>query len=121
MKKILWGGLLILFLFSACSTVVKAELGEPVRYETKSGEILSVRYGKVDIENSQSLDFVTIKIPEVPELTLPQIMSASGAKYSDDRTFIWWTKGETGTLYRIAEGGEWGILYRDCQPVRSEP
>ena len=48
--------------------------------------------------------------------TLTQEVSASGVRYadkSDASKFVWWTKGDQGTLY-VKKAGDEEILHRDC-------
>ncbi len=52
-------------------------------------------------------------------VTLPIGMSASGARYvwpSDGSGYVWWTKGDTATLYwRDGESGTEQPLYAECR------
>lgn len=103
----------LLFLpLASCSTTLDAKLVDRAVYRTGSGEILTVQYYELE---DHTLNFIKIDIPDAGEMTLPQVLSGSGSKYSNQAAFIWWTKGNEGTLYRIINNGEWDILYRDCQ------
>ena len=50
------------------------------------------RYGSLA---DGSLHFVKVEMPDGCVRTLPQAMSASGARYTDDRDLVWWTHQET--------------------------
>src|SRR5262249_39766532 len=48
---------------------------------------------------STPLAHVKLVLSDGRDLTLPQAMSASGARYASDRdTVVFWTKGDTATL-----------------------
>ncbi|MFA8451873.1 MAG: MliC family protein [Bacteroidales bacterium] len=100
----------VVFLVS-CKDKLSVELINQESYKTASNKIIKVKYYELE---DKSLGFIKIKIPEVKELTLPRLMSASGAKYTDESAFMWWIKGENGTLYRISDNGEWDKLYEEC-------
>jgi membrane-bound inhibitor of C-type lysozyme len=44
------------------------------------------------------------------EYTLPQVISASGVRYSDEYSIQFWTKGNRMTLYTMNEEREWDIV-----------
>jgi membrane-bound inhibitor of C-type lysozyme len=57
-------------------------------------------------------DKVELKLSDGRSLTLPQAMSASGARYANkDETFVFWNKGDTAF---ITEGVSRQETYSDC-------
>jgi membrane-bound inhibitor of C-type lysozyme len=55
---------------------------------------------------------VALKLSDGRSLTLPQAMSASGARYANaDETFVFWNKGNTAF---ITEGKDGKETYSDC-------
>ena len=54
----------------------------PVYYESGTGERFAARYGSL---SDGSLHFVKIKMPDGHEYTLPQVISGSGARHTDER------------------------------------
>lgn len=88
------------------------ELGAPIPYRCAGGQALTLRYGRL---SDGSLAFVRLQPPGGPLLTLPQLVSASGARYSDERQWQWWSKGSGGFLQRRDDQGRWQILLEGCQ------
>jgi membrane-bound inhibitor of C-type lysozyme len=103
----------ILMLFS-CNEEIRVLQLSTVVYETKSGELIHAGYYKL---SDDTLTFVKLRLPDNKEYTLPNILSASGARYSDDGLYTWWTKGESAFLEKRDEGGNWIIVYPDCVAV----
>jgi len=99
---------------TSCSTTLKAQVVNRTSYAAGTGETLTVQYYELE---DQTLGFIKIGIPEAGVMTLPRVLSASGAKYTDQAAFMWWTKGSEGTLYRINNNGEWDTLYGNCQAI----
>ena len=87
---------------AACSSVPTAgpslEGGATFAYACSDGSVLSVRYYAL---SDGSLRFAKLRLQDGREFTLPQLPSASGARYSDDTT-TFWINGNRATL---SEGG----------------
>lgn len=66
-----------------------------VLYRTENKENLLAKYY---ISEEAAENYVVITLPNKEEITLPQVISASGARYSDGEKFEWWTKGSQGIL-----------------------
>lgn len=66
--------------------------GDSVVYECRRGEWLTARYYGL---SEGSLHFVKVFLPDGRELALPQILSASRARYTDDAELLWWAKGDS--------------------------
>lgn len=89
--------------------------GEPVVYQCGEGLLIVAKYYTL---SDGSLHFVKVVMPDGREFTLPNAVSASGARYTDNREMVWWTKGDTAFVETRDLNGEWRILYRDCKVVR---
>ena len=75
----------------------------PVRYACAGGaEVRAVYRG----------DTVTVALPDGRLLTLPHVLSGSGARYSND-TITWWTKGDSGFVMT----GD-SVTLKDCGTTR---
>lgn len=88
------------------------ELGKPVSYRCSDARQLVVRYGRL---SDGSLSFARLQPPGEQLLTLPQLVSGSGARYSDEQLWQWWSKGQEGFLQRRDEEGEWQTVLKDCR------
>ncbi|MGA2822550.1 MAG: MliC family protein [Bacteroidales bacterium] len=87
--------------------------GTPVIYESDRGDRIIARYF---ILSDRSLDFVKVTLPSGKEYTLPQVMSASGVRYTDDRELIWWTKGNIAFAEVRDINGQWIRKY-ECKEI----
>ena len=57
-------------------------------------------------------DKVDLKLSDGRSLTVPQAMSASGARYANkDESFVFWNKGNTAF---VTEGADEKTTYADC-------
>jgi membrane-bound inhibitor of C-type lysozyme len=86
--------------------------GTPVLYRCEAGVQVIARYYAL---TDESLRFVKLTLPGDREVTLPQALSASGARYSDDGEWVWWIKGDGGRLERRGPDGTWQVFYRECR------
>ncbi len=86
--------------------------GEPVTYACANGDRLVVRYYSL---SDESLRFVKILFPDGREYTLPQVISGSGARYTDDGELLWWIKGDEARAEIRDENGEWKELCGECR------
>lgn len=83
-------------------------VGAPVRYASASGERFEARYCSL---TDGSLRFVKVKMPDGKEVTLPQAVSASGVRYTDERELVWWEhQGTVRVDVRDAQGN-WVTKY----------
>ncbi len=90
--------------------------GKAVRYACENGDRILATYYEL---SDGSLSFVKVRLPGGKVYTLPQALSASGARYTDDRELVWWTKGDSAFAEVRDDNGEWTPKYRDCR-VTSE-
>ena len=88
------------------------ELEAPIAYRCDGGSQLLVRYGRL---SDGSLSFARLLLPGGRIATLPQLVSASGSRYSDDQQWQWWSKGSGGFLEERNGGGAWQKHFRRCQ------
>jgi membrane-bound inhibitor of C-type lysozyme len=91
---------------------LKVQGGKAVTYVCETGDRVTARYYSL---SDRSLDFVKVTLPDKTEYTLPQVMSASGVKYSDDFKLVWWTKGETAFMQARDDKGEWKLKFQECK------
>ncbi len=68
----------------------------PVTYQCNDGTQIIANYYEL---SDKSLQFVKLKLKS-QQLTLPQGLSASGARYSDGYQFQWWIKGNNATFIK---------------------
>ena len=112
-------GMLYAWLLAGCATSarqpeLKARIGPPVHYCSTSGEQFVARYGSLA---DGSLHFVKVQMPGGRDYTLPQVVSASGARYTDERELVWWThQGTVRVDVRNAEGN-WETRYPELQEI----
>ncbi len=70
--------------------------------------------------SDNSLHFVKLTLPDGREFTLPNVLSASGARYTSDTDLIWWTKGDSAFAEQRGPDGQWQTLYEDCRMISRE-
>ena len=102
--------LLPVFLFvSGCisinhSQALTVDLGPVILYGNEQGESYCAQYGSL---SDGSLHFVKVTMPDGRRYTLPQVVSASGVRYTDDRELVWWAhQGEVQITTRN-NSGDW--------------
>ncbi len=93
------------------------QLGAPQAYESADGSKIVARYGKL---SDGSLAFVKVTMPDGREYTLPQTISASGAKYSDVIRLTWWEHQGSVLVETMTEDGDWETKYKDVKPVSTK-
>ena len=98
-------------------TVLTVEIGQPVYYKSDSGDQFMARYGSL---SDASLHFVKVKIPDGREYTLPQVVSASGVRYTDEKEFVWWTHQGTVRVDVRDVDGKWKTKYSELKEVREK-
>jgi membrane-bound inhibitor of C-type lysozyme len=115
---ILLCALVALACLSGCGSTKEEQLtvtgGEIHTYQCEGGEQITVRYYAL---SDKSLQFVKVTLPDGQVQTLPNAMSGSGARYTDDRLWVWWNKGETGFVETRNDNGEWYTAYNNCLEV----
>ncbi len=103
---------------SGCCGLQKDSLtvrgGENVTYQCENGDRIAAKYYSL---SDDSFNFAKIVLPGGKEQTLPQAISASGARYTDDRELVWWIKGDAAIVEMRDHDGNWQSKYRDCKVV----
>ena len=95
-------------------TALTVDIGPPVPYISEQGDRFVAKYGAL---SDGSLHFVKVKMPDGQEYTLPQVVSASGVRYTDERVLVWWTHQRTIRVdVRDAEGN-WDTKYPELREV----
>ncbi|MEJ2730826.1 MAG: MliC family protein [Deltaproteobacteria bacterium] len=95
-------------------TVLTADMGPPVYYSSLNGDRFVARYGSL---SDGSLHFVKVKMPDGKEYTLPQVVSASGVRYTDERELVWWEHQGTVRVDVRDEKGNWKTRYPELKKV----
>ena len=98
-------------------TVLKVKMGLPVYYESENGDRFVARYGSL---SDGSLYFVKVKMPDGQEYTLPQVISGSGVRYTDERDLVWWTHQGTVRVDMRDEEGKWKTRYSELKEVQEK-
>lgn len=75
------------------------------------------RYGSL---SDGSLHFVKVKMPNGQEYTLPQAVSGSGARYTDDREIVWWTHQGTVRVDVRDSDGKWKTKYSELREIQKK-
>jgi hypothetical protein len=96
---------------------LRLEPGPTVVFVSPQGTAIRADYGRLAAEGPDRPDlaFVRLQLPDGRVLLLPQALSASGARYSDEREWQWWGKGDLASLARRGPDGGWTELYPDCR------
>ncbi|MCH7371674.1 MULTISPECIES: MliC family protein [Aeromonas] len=113
--NILLLGITALTLLSGCergATTLSVTGGDPITYLCEQNNKVQVRYFAL---SDDSLNFIKLSLPDGKDYTLPQAVSASGARYTDDHEVVWWNKGKEGFVEMRDKDGEWQSLYNDCK------
>lgn len=86
-----------------------------VHYTCAGGNHVVARYSGL---SDGSLNFVRLTLPNGQQITLPQVASGSGARFSADQDVTWWSKGTGGFLQRRDANGQWQISLDSCVQQR---
>ena len=110
-------GCCMVILLAGCAAIAREETltvrpGERVAYRCEGGERIEATYYSL---SDKSLDFVKVRLPDGGEITLPQALSASGVRYTNDVEWVWWTKGDSAFAETRDSGGGWQIKYNNCR------
>lgn len=112
-------GILIAVSLAGCTkspreAELTVQLGQPVHYVSESGERFVAQYGSL---SDKSLNFVKVRMPDGREYTLPQAISGSGVRYTDDRELVWWTHQGTVRVEMRDADGNWVTKYPELREV----
>jgi membrane-bound inhibitor of C-type lysozyme len=107
---ILVGSVLMLLMSIGCQRKstgsISVVVGKEYTYQCTDGSVVKARFGEL---SDKSLGFVKIRMEDGKEYTLPQLVSASGARYSDEHELEFWIKGNQVTISKMNESGEWKV------------
>ena len=92
-------------------------LESPVIYENGTGDQFIARYGSL---SDNSLHFVKITMPDGQKYTLPQSVSGSGARYTDDMEIVWWEHHGTVRIDVRGPDGKWVTKYSGLKEIKKE-
>ena len=93
------------------------EIGPPVYYGSDNGEQFVAKYGSL---SDGSLHFAKVKMPDGREYTLPQVVSGSGVRYTDERELVWWTHQGTVRVDVRDADGQWKTKYPELKKMEEE-
>jgi len=97
-----------LCLLAACGCATNQRLGvkldKATYWRSQMAERFVARYGALP---DDSLRFVKVTMPDGRELTLPQTVSASGARYTDEKDVVWWEHQGTVHVHVRRKDGTW--------------
>ncbi len=93
---------------------LRAVLQSHVVYQCENQALIAARYYSL---KDDSLHFVKLVLPDGAQFTLPNVLSASGARYTDDVELMWWSKGSNAFAQRRGQDGQWQDLYRECRVI----
>ena len=99
---------------SSCQSGLTVHIGEPVHYRSLDGEHFIAKYGSL---SDGSLHFVKVKMPSGEEYTLPQVVSASGVRYTDELDLVWWSHQGTVLVETRNAEGKWETKYPEVREV----
>lgn len=98
-------------------TALTVVIGPPVTYKSADGDQFVARYGSL---SDGSLPFLKVEMPDGQEFTLPQAVSGSGARYTDDRELVWWEHHGAVRVDVRAADGKWVSKYSDLKVVHGK-
>jgi Predicted periplasmic protein len=110
-------GMLAALWLAGCATgprqaELTVRLGPPVHYTGPKGERFVARYGSL---SDDSLHFVKLEMPNGLGYTLPQALSGSGVRYTDDQELVWWTHQGTVRVDVRGADGSWETKYDELR------
>lgn len=93
---------------------LRVMLQSHVVYQCEHEALIAARYYSL---TDDSLHFVKLTLPDGAQFTLPNVLSASGARYTDDVELIWWSKGDNAFAQHRDQNGQWQDLYLECRVI----
>lgn len=114
MKKAFFGVALLMTCFCVSKPELTVKLNPEVYYESEKEDRFAARYGGL---SDGSLNFVKVTFPDGKVITLPQLVSASGVRYSDDREYTWWEHQGIVRVEKRGADGSWETKYPELKPV----
>lgn len=102
---------------SCRETRLTVDIGQAVYYISEDGDRFVAKYGSL---SDKSLHFVKVSLPDGREYTLPQVMSGSGVRYTDDRDLVWWTHQGTVRVDMRDADGNWVTKYPELREIQEK-
>jgi len=93
---------------------ITVRIGQPVYYGSPDGTQFVAQYGSL---SDGSLHFVKVQMPDGHTYTLPQVVSASGVRYTDERELVWWTHQGTVSVEARDADGNWETKYSSLREI----
>jgi membrane-bound inhibitor of C-type lysozyme len=118
MYRTVLGILFCVIIAWSADSLLTVSVGQPISYESGKDERFSARYGQL---SDGTLHFVKVTLPDGHEYTLPQVFSASGARYTDDRDLVWWEHQGTVRLDVRTAAGKWETKYQALKRIDKRP
>lgn len=99
--------------FKVFSTDIELQVsaGEVIVYQCESNDQITVRYYSL---SDSSLSFVKLHLPNESEITLPNVLSASGVSYSSG-SVKWSENNGRASIYIQDKDRQWQPLYMKCK------
>lgn len=116
-SAIVFGVALSITLLAKADETLGVILESPVYYQNEKGDTFTARYGSL---SDGSLHFVKITMPDGKTHTLPQVVSGSGARYTDDREIVWWEHHGTVRIDVRDVDGKWITEYQGLKEVKGK-
>ena len=91
------------------------KISPPIKYKSQDGKRFTARYCSL---SDGTLNFVKITMPDGKKYTLPQIISGSGVRYTDEREIVWWTHQGTVRVDMRNDKGEWITKYPELKEIK---
>lgn len=117
-KLIILSVVVTLICISGCNSGKRGELTaryrNSVTYQCENGDRIEARYYSL---SDNSLNFVKLKMSDGKEHTLPQALSASGARYTNEFELVWWLKRDSARAEIRGLNGDWQLKYTNCKVV----
>ncbi len=92
-----------------------AVLSHSIQYISKDGKVFTAKYGSLE---DDTLNFVKITMPDGKQYTLPQVVSASGVRFTDEREIQWWLHQNSVRIDVRDSNGKWQTLYPDLKEIK---
>jgi membrane-bound inhibitor of C-type lysozyme len=113
---------ILILSLSSCDTGkndsgLSVKMSPPVYYQSKNGDRFVAQYGSL---SDGSLHFVKIKMPDGREYTLPQAISGSGSRYTDERELVWWEHQNKVRVDARNADGEWINIYSELSQIEDK-
>lgn len=107
-NRVMIAAICLSFVFLAsCGARLRVARVASVEYRSVEGAAVRADYYSL---SDGSLSFVKVALGDGTVLTLPNSASASGARYTDDREYVWWEKGGIAALEKRDESGEFRVI-----------